>query len=749
MAATDYEAMTVRTARRADCNRERISAVTSLLTTSPFQEGSLPSPSLSPITTSANLNHRSTTIPTTEPKHAAGGCEEDGTLPRNRQRVYHENVTSRRDIVGGNDFSRFQNAVTSAAFPLVSDMLDSFDGMPDALKSYMMYQFLRRCNKSTLLFLADVVNPALKCDFIARLPLELSWNVLQYLDHKEMCRAAQVSRKWRNILDSSEQAWARLLQADGYRVAPDEIATAVGKGWGWYLPHALDEASELGMDTDSDVACDADSSISADLLMERASEEIGNAERHDNQMLFDLDNFPYLAEMLKRKDLSDLAHQKRANRQRRTKNRSILTPSLDWRGEQRGPQSYARAATLAMAAPRIGLPSLRGHMHLFKSIYQKHHLIRHSWMDPTVQPLHLAFRGHPVHVVTCLQFDSEIILTGSDDSNIEIYSTRTGKSLMRLIGHDGGVWALEYHGNLLVSGSTDKSVRIWDMGTGKCLQVFQGHTSTVRCLQILHPVQVGLTLDGFPIMMPKEPLIITGSRDSTCRIWKLPKPHDRSIIQTAPPAVETENPYFVRTLAGHHGSVRAIAAHGDTLVSGSYDLTVRVWRISTGEVLHRLQGHSNKVYSVVLDHVRRRCISGSMDNYVKIWSLETGTCLYTLDGHSSLVGLLDLKDDYLVSAAADATLRVWEPETGHCKHVLAAHTGAITCFAHDGQKIISGSDQSLKMWNTQTGELVRDLLTNLSGVWQVKFDERRCVAAVHRNNWTYIEVGRSLSLLWF
>ena len=45
------------------------------------------------------------------------------------------------------------------------------------------------------------------------------------------------------------------------------------------------------------------------------------------------------------------------------------------------------------------------------------------------------------------------------------------------------------------------------------------------------------------------------------------------------------------------------------------------------------------------------------------------------------------------------------------------------------------------MWNARNGECVKDLLTDLSGVWQVRFDERRCVAAVQRNNLTYIEVS--------
>jgi F-box and WD-40 domain protein CDC4 len=255
------------------------------------------------------------------------------------------------------------------------------------------------------------------------------------------------------------------------------------------------------------------------------------------------------------------------------------------------------------------------------------------------------------------------------------------------------------------------------------------------------PEMTGVTEKGKPIMVPEKPLIITGSRDSQLRVWRLPEQGSKRYIQTGPPANDADCPYFVRVLTGHLHSVRAIAAHQDTLVSGSYDNTVRVWKISTGETIWRLQGHAMKVYSVVLDHERNRCVSGSMDNYVKIWSLETGACLFTLEGHTSLVGLLDLRDDRLVSAAADSTLRIWDPEKGQCKSTLSAHTGAITCFQHDGQKVISGSDRTLKLWNIKTGECTKDLLTDLSGVWQVKFDERRCVAAVQRNNLTYVEAS--------
>jgi F-box and WD-40 domain protein CDC4 len=269
----------------------------------------------------------------------------------------------------------------------------------------------------------------------------------------------------------------------------------------------------------------------------------------------------------------------------------------------------------------------------------------------------------------------------------------------------------------------------------------EGHTAVVRCLKLLMPIKVGMIPDGQAKMVPEVPLIITGSRDSNVRVWKLPLSGGDKPFPTRPSQDESECPYFVRTLPGHHDTVRAIAAHADTLVSGSYDCTVRVWKISTGEAVHCLQGHTQKVYSVVLDHKRNRCISGSMDNLVKIWSLETGGLLFNLQGHTSLVGLLDLSHDLLVSAALDSTLRIWNPENGQFRSTLRGHTGAVKCFQHDGQKVVLGSNRTLKVWNIQNGEFVRDLLTDLIDIEQVKFDARRCVAAVKRNEFTYIEVS--------
>ncbi|KAE8409459.1 WD40-repeat-containing domain protein [Aspergillus pseudonomiae] len=688
------------------------------------QDMCLPSPSLSPVAAMNAMNVDSSFDSAEDPE-----ADTDSSFDNNDHRIVsslraEELRTTAPHRSRPNLLPTSSDTLRPTSLMDIPSVLDFFDSVPEGLKTYLMYQLLRRCPKPTLHFVADVVNPALKCDFLALLPLELSLNIVKYFDVQTMCRAAQVSKKWRHIINSDEKSWKELFDRDGYVLPEGELERAIREGWGWQFPNGgEDYERDLSMSSPV-IKPDPESGSPSLQPLPGPSDRPTSAHRRP-----------------KRKACTRVSSRKLAKR-KLSSSGTDNPESSDWRMSVtavEGPYAAANAAAAAVPYPDIGLPSLRG-LHLYKSLYQRHHLIHTSWMKPNVKPRHIAFRAHDRHVVTCLQFDTDKVLTGSDDTNINVYDTRTGALRATLEGHEGGVWALEYYGNTLVSGSTDRSVRVWDIERARCTQIFHGHTSTVRCLQIVLPTEVGKKADGTPEMMPKEPLIITGSRDSNLRIWKLPKPGDPVYYQSGPHGDDTDCPYFVRVLAGHQHSVRTIAAHGDTLVSGSYDCTVRVWKISTGEALHRLQGHSLKVYSVVLDHKRNRCISGSMDNMVKVWSLETGALLYDLEGHSSLVGLLDLKCDRLVSAAADSTLRIWDPENGKCKNMLSAHTGAITCFQHDGQKVISGSDRTLKMWDVRTGECVRDLLTDLSGVWQVKFNDRKCVAAVQRDSLTYIEV---------
>lgn len=132
-----------------------------------------------------------------------------------------------------------------------------------------------------------------------------------------------------------------------------------------------------------------------------------------------------------------------------------------------------------------------------------------------------------------------------------------------------------------------------------------------------------------------------------------------------------------------------------------------------------------------------------MDDTVRIWSLKTGQATHILNGHTSLVALLSISPSYLVSASADATLLVYEPSSGALKHKFVAHTGAVTCFQADEFKVVSGSGGDLILWDIYEGKIIRKMLkreNGTTGIWQVAFEGRWCVAASKHGEQTYLNV---------
>lgn len=204
----------------------------------------------------------------------------------------------------------------------------------------------------------------------------------------------------------------------------------------------------------------------------------------------------------------------------------LLKSKKIWFG---GETEHAFLRHIAAQRRRAGvIPGALPLPHPYKILFKSRHLTRTSWLQ-NQHPKRFTFPAHGSHVVTCLLFSHGRIISASDDNSIHVYSPTTGQLVRLLEGHQGGVWALAATKDTLVSGSTDRTVRIWDLNTGRCTHVFGGHTSTVRCLAIVKPEMVDVTgVDGVVRRerWPKRPLIVTGSRDHTLRVWTLPRRGD-------------------------------------------------------------------------------------------------------------------------------------------------------------------------------------------------------------------------------
>ena len=76
-------------------------------------------------------------------------------------------------------------------------------------------------------------------------------------------------------------------------------------------------------------------------------------------------------------------------------------------------------------------------------------------------------------------------------------------------------------------------------------------------------------------------------------------------------------------LTGHTSNVRSVAfsPDGNTLATGSWDDTVRLWDTKTGAHIRTLTGHTNSVLSVAFSPDGNIIATGSDDGTMLLWNL--------------------------------------------------------------------------------------------------------------------------------
>ena len=98
----------------------------------------------------------------------------------------------------------------------------------------------------------------------------------------------------------------------------------------------------------------------------------------------------------------------------------------------------------------------------------------------------------------------------------------------------------------------------------------------------------------------------------------------------------------------------------------------------------------------------------------------------TLEGHTDIVSSVAFRPNgvMLASASWDQTVRLWNVNTGRHLRTLTGHTSDVTSvvFSPDGQTLASASwDGTIRLWNPNNGKLKRTLTGHAGGVASVAF----------------------------
>nr|XP_060620495.1 F-box and WD repeat domain containing protein 10B [Anolis sagrei ordinatus] len=162
-------------------------------------------------------------------------------------------------------------------------------------------------------------------------------------------------------------------------------------------------------------------------------------------------------------------------------------------------------------------------------------------------------------------------------------------------------------------------------------------------------------------------------------------------------------------LYGHAGSIRALYINEQKgfLLSGSYDLSIRMWNILLGTCVKIFNGHSGSI--TCLDVYKNRFLSGSRDCTAKMWDIDTGKCIKTF-GHKGIVWAAKMNETHVVSSCNQGVVKVWHAETFILIKTLEGHRSPVKCLSFDEWHLVSGSSDGYVLGWSMLGKHNRCLM---------------------------------------
>jgi len=278
-------------------------------------------------------------------------------------------------------------------------------------------------------------------------------------------------------------------------------------------------------------------------------------------------------------------------------------------------------------------------------------------------------------------------------------------------------------GKWIATGGGDTTVKLWDAETGKETRTLYGHTSEVRA--------VAFSPDEKRIAASCS--IVFSDEQSVTRVWNI------------------EDGRELFALKGHTGGITCVAfsPDGKTIITGSYDGTVRLWDAETGGETAIFPSYSIEtsdawwrrysesfVYSLACSPDGEKIAAGYQDGQVRIWqrweakmweslkdTFESPWRSNSIQAHTKEAVDFDyLGSVYsvsfspdgkrLVTGSRDKTVKIWDVETETELFCLQGHENEVSSvsFSPDGKRIASGAfDGAILIWDAETGDKLHSI----------------------------------------
>ncbi len=532
-----------------------------------------------------------------------------------------------------------------------------FSAAPHLQRLLILKGILSQSCFPQLSFIAQSLQDLIKIDFLTALPTEVSLKIIGYLDSGSVCRAAQVSHRWKQLADD-DRVWHKLCIQHIDRKCPK-------CGWGLPLMHM---ARYRQSQTSNIPHCDHD-------LHSANTPETINI---NNKRKIPAPPLPPIKKIRKTRPWKEVYSER-------------FRVETNWRKNNH---------TLRV---------FKGHTDGITCIRFDHKLLITGSYDTTIKIWNIrtgeiirTLEGHS-GALRSLQFDDQKLISGSLDKTIKVWNLHNGSCISTYSGHEGPVTSVDFKDTTIISGSADCTVKIWLVENRTCFTL-RGHTEWVTSVKIHSPTNS----------------IFSASEDATVRMWDLTTKQCLRVFKGGSEAtgpgggghlgpVQCVIPVSISHLEGELGAEleklhlssnsqnnnsdenenannnNGICVPGESnfqnsiplslgedfdstspasstsiptyLLTCSLDATIKLWDIKTATCLRTMYGHVEGVWDIAADTFR--IVSGGHDKLIKIWDIASGKCMFTMGGHNEAVLSVEISDSCVASGSDDGTVRLY------------------------------------------------------------------------------------------